>query len=184
MLALFPRLALATVCLLPVPQPVVDDLVGGPACPGACPNSCPIMTQTPMNSGNSCITIEATWTRLQDGCGDQTCAQCRQCLGRLRIVISASAQCYFDEGGPIKTSWESQTQVEPPPPATPPLPTGSGTGGLALQPDGSYSSTDVRDLIANCGASASYSGTATSGNMNSTSVSASYLCDACSPSEE
>jgi len=184
MLILAAKLLLAASCLLATSPIPTDELLGGPPCPGACANTCPIMTQDPSYGGGSCVQIVATWTRLQDGCATPTCDQCRQCLGRLRIVITASSECYFNEGGPIKTSWMSQTQEIATPPVGSTTTTGTGTGGLALNPDGSWSSSDVRDLTANCAFSASYSGSTTSGNGSMSTVSASYNCDACSPTEE
>jgi hypothetical protein len=172
-----PRLVpIAILLSLPPLSAGSDELLGGSGC--SCPQTCGITEDPPAYGGSTCVDIQATWTRLLDGCAQNDCSSCRLCLGRLRVVMTASAECVNSEGGYVKTSWSTQTTEQAPPHTT--TTTGSGTGALGVQGDGSYSSTDIRDMQAGCGLDASYSAGATTGLGNTESVTATYSCDSCS----
>lgn len=174
MFTLAAQILLATSCLLATGPFRSDELLGGSPC--RCPQTCGITEYPPSYGGATCVEIEATWTRLQNGCAQEDCSNCRLCLGRLRVIISASAVCVSSEGGYVKTSWYTETVEHAPPQTT----TGMGTGALGVQGDGSYSSTDVRDIQAGCGFDASYAAGATTGSSNTQSVTAGFSCDGCS----
>lgn len=75
--------------------------------------------------------------------------------------------------------WRTETRGSPSSPWTT---TGTGNGALARLPDGSYSFTDTRDVQSGCGKDGQCVGTATTTNGGVESVTATFNCDACSPS--
>lgn len=170
----------STLALLATLAPTRIEILGGPGCPTSCPTVCAITTQSPIYSGSTCVDVMATWTRLQNGCAENpSCTPCRQCLGRLRVDMTATASCVQSGGGGVKVDWRTETRDTSSSAWTI---TGSGTGALAQRPDGSYAFTDTRDVQSGCGKEGQYYGTATTQNGSVEDVTAMFTCDACSSS--
>ena len=162
---------------LPTMAGYSPSFAGDPSCPSVCSHQCTISPNAPTGADTTCVEIEAQWTRIQHGCAAEppACEQCRVCLARMLVIITASSSCVSTEGGYVKTAWSTTTT----PPGGPMTSTGSGTGALAPFPDGSASSRDLKDVTANCGATSAYTVTITTGASHSESRTATFGCDSC-----
>lgn len=97
-------------------------------------------------------------------------------MGRLRVTVEVSAACAWTLGGGFAAEWDTYLEQSG---SGNPQGTGHGSAGLVLQPDGSYSYVDPRDLEADCGQTATYSGRVSAGATTLATISAAYSCDAC-----
>lgn len=149
---------------------------GDPGCPPGCTIECSLIVHPTTVNNATCLEVSAVWTRLRDGCRKPDCSDCRTCKGRLRVTVNASAPCAWSLGGGFAVDWDTYFELSG---SGNPQGTGSGSAGLVLQPDGSYSYVDPRDLEVDCGYTASYEGKISSGSTVLASISAAYSCDAC-----